>query len=410
VSDGSVSRKHARIERRGDQWVVIDQASANGTFIDSQRISESVLRAGQELRFGAVPFRVEIDTHPRPDMSATISPEEGATVIQPILTGGAVPPRPMSPPPPPPRVAPPPPATGPVGAPRAGGPVPPGPVTKGGKSPAFWVATGCCGCAVLIAIILAVVFGGGMFGLFTALEGPKKVINAQLQEIKAGKGDAAYAHLSESYRARLSREDFDALVAAHPAMRDNKESTFSIQNIQNESAHYEGSLTATSGEKEGVTYELTKENGEWKITSIRFAGDVTIPNAGSPETGSPGGGSRLEIETAGLEKEANGTLTVVKIDLVVRGIGTRPASDGYAIDVVQDLETLGPDGSRIASLSKKGLKEIAQSTNTPNASATFNSTLSVPSSFGEGTFTARFTIRDRVAGTKKVHEVPFALP
>src|SRR6185503_6340229 len=61
LTDGSVSRKHARIEKRGRLWTVVDQGSANGTFVDSQRITETALRSGQELRFGSVAFRVEIE-------------------------------------------------------------------------------------------------------------------------------------------------------------------------------------------------------------------------------------------------------------------------------------------------------------------------------------------------------------
>ena len=72
VSDGSISRKHARLERRGEEWAVVDQGSANGTFVDSQRIVETA-RTGQELRFGAIPFTVEIKAggrhrrHDRPE-------------------------------------------------------------------------------------------------------------------------------------------------------------------------------------------------------------------------------------------------------------------------------------------------------------------------------------------------------
>ena len=33
VSDGSVSRKHAIVEQRGTGWAVVDQGSANGTFV-----------------------------------------------------------------------------------------------------------------------------------------------------------------------------------------------------------------------------------------------------------------------------------------------------------------------------------------------------------------------------------------
>ena len=60
VNDGSVSRRHARIERRGAAYFVVDEGSANGTFLDSQRVADALLRPGQEVRFGAVAFRVEI--------------------------------------------------------------------------------------------------------------------------------------------------------------------------------------------------------------------------------------------------------------------------------------------------------------------------------------------------------------
>jgi hypothetical protein len=61
VDDRSVSRRHAVIERRGDDWVVVDQGSANGTFIDGRRMPEAVLSNGQQLRLGSVAFRVEIE-------------------------------------------------------------------------------------------------------------------------------------------------------------------------------------------------------------------------------------------------------------------------------------------------------------------------------------------------------------
>ena len=60
VEHGSVSRKHAVLERRPGGWFVVDQGSANGTFLDSARIAEGALRHGQELRFGAAAFRVDI--------------------------------------------------------------------------------------------------------------------------------------------------------------------------------------------------------------------------------------------------------------------------------------------------------------------------------------------------------------
>ena len=61
IDDRSVSRRHAAIERRGTDWVVVDQGSANGTFLDGRRVPEAVLRDGQQLRLGTVVFQVEIE-------------------------------------------------------------------------------------------------------------------------------------------------------------------------------------------------------------------------------------------------------------------------------------------------------------------------------------------------------------
>jgi hypothetical protein len=71
VNDSSVSRKHAVIERASDSWIVADQKSANGTWIDGQRIIKAILKPGQQIRFGAVSFDISLEkpaarSHPSP--------------------------------------------------------------------------------------------------------------------------------------------------------------------------------------------------------------------------------------------------------------------------------------------------------------------------------------------------------
>jgi len=58
VNDPSVSRRHALLERRPEGWVVVDQRSANGTFVNEQRVEQAVLQNGLQLRLGAVNFSV----------------------------------------------------------------------------------------------------------------------------------------------------------------------------------------------------------------------------------------------------------------------------------------------------------------------------------------------------------------
>jgi pSer/pThr/pTyr-binding forkhead associated (FHA) protein len=48
-----VSRRHARLERRPDGWVVVDLDSTNFTRVNGERVRrEQVLAHGDELRLG----------------------------------------------------------------------------------------------------------------------------------------------------------------------------------------------------------------------------------------------------------------------------------------------------------------------------------------------------------------------
>ena len=59
VSTNSVSRRHARLELRAGRLMVTDLGSANGTFVNGQRVRERVLRVGDEVRFDKESFHIE---------------------------------------------------------------------------------------------------------------------------------------------------------------------------------------------------------------------------------------------------------------------------------------------------------------------------------------------------------------
>jgi len=65
VPHPSVSRRHALIKRKQNVFFVVDQGSANGTFVDSKRIVDAPLRDGSVLRFGSASFKIEVrgDAH-----------------------------------------------------------------------------------------------------------------------------------------------------------------------------------------------------------------------------------------------------------------------------------------------------------------------------------------------------------
>ena len=52
LADPNVSRNHAEVRPQGDGYVVVDLGSTNGTRVNGVRVSEQVLRDGDEVMFG----------------------------------------------------------------------------------------------------------------------------------------------------------------------------------------------------------------------------------------------------------------------------------------------------------------------------------------------------------------------
>jgi pSer/pThr/pTyr-binding forkhead associated (FHA) protein len=55
--DAKISRRHARLEWNGQTWVLLDEDSTNGTFVNGERVSERELRAGDVLEIGDYQLR-----------------------------------------------------------------------------------------------------------------------------------------------------------------------------------------------------------------------------------------------------------------------------------------------------------------------------------------------------------------
>ena len=66
ISEPSVSSHHCEVLLRGSDVVVHDLNSTNGTFIDGDKITESVIKPGQVLRLGQIELRLETDAPTAP--------------------------------------------------------------------------------------------------------------------------------------------------------------------------------------------------------------------------------------------------------------------------------------------------------------------------------------------------------
>lgn len=61
LSDRSISREHASISQRGDQWFVVDMGSTNGLWDGDERVDELLLTDGGVVRLGEVRLEVRLE-------------------------------------------------------------------------------------------------------------------------------------------------------------------------------------------------------------------------------------------------------------------------------------------------------------------------------------------------------------
>jgi len=60
-SDGSVSRRHARLEREGDRFFLTDLHSTNGTRVNGGKIARKMLRPGDTIELGTTVCTFEVE-------------------------------------------------------------------------------------------------------------------------------------------------------------------------------------------------------------------------------------------------------------------------------------------------------------------------------------------------------------
>jgi len=76
ILDASVSSHHCEILLRGTEVLIRDLNSTNGTFINNEKVSESVLKPGQTLRLGQV--EIKLDTGAGVDLPPAVAAPSGA--------------------------------------------------------------------------------------------------------------------------------------------------------------------------------------------------------------------------------------------------------------------------------------------------------------------------------------------
>jgi pSer/pThr/pTyr-binding forkhead associated (FHA) protein len=84
IAEPSVSSHHCEVLLRGNDVVVRDLNSTNGTFINAEKVTEAPLKPGQVLRLGQIEMRLETDAPagaaPAKKLEQTLAMQRGVSL------------------------------------------------------------------------------------------------------------------------------------------------------------------------------------------------------------------------------------------------------------------------------------------------------------------------------------------
>ena len=288
LADASTSSHHAEIRPQGQDYVLIDLGSANGTFLDERRLEPhvpSLLHAADIVRIGDTRFTYEVvgvtetestaygGSHQEGEpsySSAVAAPATGYGSNQPAAYP-PVAPYPDVPasyygsdaqsaayPPPPPPPASPETVSYPPGAPYPGTPVPVPAQPR--RRTGLWIILGAIGALVVIGLVL--------FGVIAYVNRstPTRSLNAFCNALKSGDFQVAYNQLSSGLQSKFGSEaQFAAGYASNLGM--GKVTNCTVTTVDDAAGSGTISNTFASGSTLVDNYILVNENGAWKINS-----------------------------------------------------------------------------------------------------------------------------------------------
>lgn len=135
---------------------------------------------------------------------------------------------------------------------------------------------------------------------FYATSGITDTVRSQLTALRSGDWVKAYSYNSKDFQRATSFDAFKEFVDHYPALKNNKDSTFTHREIKNNEGLVSGTLKATDGTITAIQYRLIKETGVWKILYIRVN-----PSGVAIKFNEENNGSSLNEQANKLEKKTS---------------------------------------------------------------------------------------------------------
>ncbi|MGA2262188.1 MAG: hypothetical protein ABSH28_12205 [Acidobacteriota bacterium] len=129
-----------------------------------------------------------------------------------------------------------------------------------------WVAIGCGGLIVVVAVLAVLMF----VVVKKATAGPEEAVKSFLAAAGSGNYTAAYAYFSTPLQQVQSLEAFTTSAKANPALFQVVDTTFNERSVDLSGAQLSGVLNLKSGTKMPASFKLVKENDAWKLIAYQI--------------------------------------------------------------------------------------------------------------------------------------------
>ncbi|CEG58427.1 DUF4864 domain-containing protein [Legionella fallonii] len=105
------------------------------------------------------------------------------------------------------------------------------------------------------------------------------IVNNQLTALQKGQMEQAYSYTTQSYQKNNSINAFKNFVYSYPVLFNNTGANFPTRRMVGNNGYVSGILTGKDGAKIPISYQLIKENGQWKIINIQVSITPIISNS-----------------------------------------------------------------------------------------------------------------------------------
>lgn len=122
--------------------------------------------------------------------------------------------------------------------------------------------------------------GASAGGIMASVAAPAEAAHGFMREVRTGDRAAAYGRMNASYRAGVSQADFEARLAAFPALTGASDATLGQRSVNGSTAVMSGTLDGTvcaaggTGCAVPISFTLHQEGETWFIDTITVEGQL----------------------------------------------------------------------------------------------------------------------------------------